>query len=65
MKRTRKRLPIPQHGFGFVPDMFNLFQEARLTANALRANATRRIAQGAPPRKPKPPFLPRGAAYTP
>ena len=27
MKRTRGRLPIPQHEFGFAPDTFNLFQQ--------------------------------------
>jgi len=27
MKRTRKRPPIPQHEFGFVPDMFDLIQD--------------------------------------
>ena len=27
MKRTPKRLPIPQHEFGFVPDMFDLIQD--------------------------------------
>ena len=27
MRRTRKRLPIPQHEFGFVPDTFTLFTE--------------------------------------
>jgi hypothetical protein len=25
MKRTTRRLPIPQHEFGFAPDTFNLF----------------------------------------
>jgi len=28
MKRSRKRLPIPQHEFGFVPDMFRLIQDS-------------------------------------
>jgi hypothetical protein len=28
MKRNRRRLPIPQHEFGFTPDTFNLIQES-------------------------------------
>jgi hypothetical protein len=27
MKRTKRRLPIPQHEFCFVPDTFTLIQE--------------------------------------
>jgi hypothetical protein len=27
MKRNRRRLPVPQHEFGFTPDTFNLIQE--------------------------------------
>ena len=27
MKRSTRRLPIPQHEFGFAPDTFNLIQE--------------------------------------
>ena len=30
MKRTRRRLHIPQHEFGFTADTFNLFQETTL-----------------------------------
>ena len=28
MKRRRRRLPIPQHEFGFAPDTFSLFAES-------------------------------------
>ena len=27
MKRTTRRLPLPQHEFGFAPDTFNLMQD--------------------------------------
>jgi hypothetical protein len=27
MKRTRRRLPVPQNECGFTPDTFNLFQD--------------------------------------
>ena len=30
MKRNTRRLPIPQHEFGFTPDTFNLFVEVTL-----------------------------------
>ena len=30
MKRTKRRLPLPQHEFGFTPDTFNLFAEVSL-----------------------------------
>ena len=30
MKRSKRRLPIPQHEFGFSPDSFNLFVESAL-----------------------------------
>jgi hypothetical protein len=30
MKRTKRRLPLPQHEFGFTPDTFNLFAELSL-----------------------------------
>lgn len=33
-KRTR-RLPIPQHEFGFVPDTFTLMQETGLDGDRL------------------------------
>jgi hypothetical protein len=52
MKRTRKRLPIPQHEFGFVPDMFNLIQDTatdgqRLSRERDEADRARRIAEEA------------------
>ena len=30
MKRSRRRLPVPQHEFGFTPDTFNLAIETGL-----------------------------------
>jgi hypothetical protein len=30
MKRNKRRLPIPQHEFGFTPDTFNLIQDTGL-----------------------------------
>ena len=27
MRRSRRRLPIPQHEFGFTPDTFSLIQD--------------------------------------
>ena len=30
MRRTRRRLPVPQHEFGFTAATFNLFQETTL-----------------------------------
>ena len=30
MRRPRRRLPVPQHEFGFTANTFNLFQETTL-----------------------------------
>ncbi len=30
MKRNKRRLPLPQHEFGFTPHTFNLFAEVSL-----------------------------------
>jgi len=35
MKRNRRRLPIPQHEFGFVPDTFTLIQETGLDGDRI------------------------------
>jgi len=35
MKRNRRRLPIPQHEFGFVPNTFTLMQESGLDGDRL------------------------------
>jgi hypothetical protein len=62
MKRNRRRLPIPQHEFGFVPDTFTLIQETaqdgdRLSRERAEADRVRRLAEKAqaalftPPRK--------------
>ena len=44
MKRTKRRLPLPQHEFGFTPDTFNLFAEISLDGERIareRAEAER------------------------
>ena len=63
MKRSRRRLPIPQHEFSFAADSFRLFSEegqdgerlARERDEADRARALAEKAQAAlfspPPRK--------------
>jgi len=55
MKRNRRRLPVPQHEFGFTVDTFTLFSEsgvdgerlARERDEADRARATAEKAQAA------------------
>jgi hypothetical protein len=52
MKRNRRRLPIQQHEFGFVPDTFTLMQESGLDGDRLarerdEADEARRIAEAA------------------
>ena len=52
MKRSRRRLPVPQHEFGFTPDTFNLFAESapdgeRITREQTEANEKRRAAEAA------------------
>ena len=52
MKRNRRRLPVPQHEFGFTPDTFNLIQEAgidgdRITRERAEADCARRLADAA------------------
>jgi hypothetical protein len=52
MKRSRRRLPIPQHEFGFTPDTFSLFAESaldgeRLTKEQAEADQKRRMAEAA------------------
>jgi hypothetical protein len=52
MKRPRRRLPIPQHEFGFAPQAFNLFPEATLDGDRLarerdEADRARRAADSA------------------
>jgi hypothetical protein len=44
MKRHRRRLPVPQHEFGFTSDTFNLIVEAGLDGDRIareRAEAIR------------------------
>lgn len=40
MKRNRRRLPIPQHEFGFTPDTFNLIQESGIDGERLARERT-------------------------
>jgi hypothetical protein len=52
MKRNRRRLPIPQHEFGFVPDTFTLMQETGLDGDRVarernEADHARRLAEKA------------------
>jgi hypothetical protein len=65
MKRNRRRLPIPQHEFCFVPDTFGLIAETALDGERLarerdQADEARRMADAeqealfAPPQSCKP-----------
>jgi hypothetical protein len=52
MKRNRRRLPIPQHEFGFTPATFNLMFETgldgdRITRERAQADRARREAEAA------------------
>jgi len=52
MKRNRRRLPVPQHEFGFTPDTFNLIQETgvdgdRIARERDEADRARRRAEAA------------------
>ena len=52
MKRNRRRLPIPQHEFGFTPDTFNLILEngidgERIARERAEADRARRRAEAA------------------
>jgi hypothetical protein len=54
LKRTKRRLPIPQHEFGFVPDTFTLIQETgqdggRLARERDETDRARRQAEAAQP----------------
>ena len=40
MKRSKRRLPIPQHEFGFTPDSFNLFVESALDGERIAREQT-------------------------
>ncbi|MEJ0090587.1 MAG: hypothetical protein WDM80_12705 [Limisphaerales bacterium] len=50
MKRNRRRLPVPQHEFGFTPDTFNLIAETgldgeRITRERGEADHARQLAE--------------------
>jgi hypothetical protein len=52
MKRNRRRLPIPQHEFGFTLDTFNLIAETgldgeRITRERGEADHARQLAEAA------------------
>jgi len=52
MKRNRRRLPIPQHEFGFAPATFNLIQDTaldgeRISRELAEADRARRAAESA------------------
>jgi hypothetical protein len=54
MRRNRRRLPIPQHEFGFTPDAFNLIQDTgldgeRLTREREETERARLMAEAAQP----------------
>jgi hypothetical protein len=53
MRRPKRRLPIPQHEFGFTAEVFRLFSEhgfdgERLTRERAEAEESRRTAETAP-----------------
>jgi hypothetical protein len=52
MKQNRRRMPIPQHEFAFVPDTFGLIQETGLDGERLarerdEAEQARQLAEAA------------------
>lgn len=52
MKRTTRRLPIPQHEFGFAPDTFNLIQDTatdgeRIARERAESERARQLAEQA------------------
>jgi hypothetical protein len=52
MKRNRRRLPVPQHEFGFTPDTFNLIAETgldgdRIVRERAEADRARQLAEAA------------------
>lgn len=52
MRRTIRRLPIPQHEFGFTPDTFNLIQDTatdgeRIAREHAEADKARALAEQA------------------
>ena len=52
MKRNRRRLPVPQHEFGFTPDTFNLMAETGLDGERIprergEADPARQLAEAA------------------
>jgi hypothetical protein len=66
MRRTRRRLPIPQYEFGFAPDAFNLITEIgidgdRVARERAEAEAAKRLADTAQ----APLFAPEPSEHSP
>jgi hypothetical protein len=40
MRKNKRRLPLPQHEFGFTPDTFNLFAELSLDGDRIAREQT-------------------------
>ena len=59
MKRNRRRLPVPQHEFGFAPDTFNLIQETGLDGERIAREREEVNAPATWRRKRNPSFSPR------
>jgi hypothetical protein len=47
MRRNRRRLPVPQHEFGFIPATFNLMVETGLDGDRITRDHARRKAETA------------------
>ena len=52
MKRSKRRLPVPQHEFGFAPQAFNLFTDTTMDGDRIarerdEADRARRAAEAA------------------
>ena len=52
MRKNKRRLPIPQHEFGFVPDTFVLFSDSTLDGDRVareqaEADRARHVAESA------------------
>ncbi len=52
MKRSKRRLPVPQHEFGFAPQAFTLFTDTTLDGDRIarerdEADRARRAAESA------------------
>ena len=57
MKKNKRRLPLPQHEFGFTPDTFNLFAEVSLDGERIAREQSRGRADEAARRRQRRPRL--------